>query len=150
MTKYLHLLPQFSDSDPDGFFRKFESSATPFQLLKEDWIWLITQFSDYDPDGFFRKFESSATPFQLPKENWTWLITQFSNYNPDGFFKELKSFAAPFQLPKEDWTWLIRFSLNGKALSVLGGVQDNTDHDVIKRFIFTAYAATTKIPTKLP
>lgn len=41
ITKILPLMPQFSDYDPEAFFREFESSATHFDLPKEDRIWLV-------------------------------------------------------------------------------------------------------------
>ena len=41
ITKFLPLLPQFSDYGPEAFFREFESSATHFDLPKEDWTWLL-------------------------------------------------------------------------------------------------------------
>ncbi|XP_050705709.1 uncharacterized protein LOC126991056 [Eriocheir sinensis] len=41
ITKFLPLMPQFSDYDPEAFFREFESSAIHFDLPKEDWPWLV-------------------------------------------------------------------------------------------------------------
>lgn len=41
ITKFLPLMPQFSDYDPEAFFREFESSAIHFDLPKEDWTWLV-------------------------------------------------------------------------------------------------------------
>ena len=49
-----------------------------------------------------------------------------------------------FQLSREDWTWLVKPKLNGKALSALDRVPYNTDYDVVKDAILTAYTVTTE------
>ena len=65
------------------------------------------------------------------------LLSQFSDYDPEAFFREFESSATHFQSPKVDWTWLVKPKLNGKALSVLDNMQDNTDYDVVKDAILT-------------
>lgn len=72
------------------------------------------------------------------------LLPQFSDYDPEVFFTEFEASATHFQLPKEDWTWLIKPKLNGKALSVLDRVENNTDYDVVKKAILAAYSVTTE------
>ena len=79
------------------------------------------------------------------------LFPQFSDYDPEVFFTEFEASATHFQLTKEDWTWLIKPKLNGKALSVLDRVENNTDYDVVKKAILAAYSSYHReISTKLP
>ncbi|XP_076030368.1 uncharacterized protein LOC143018665 [Oratosquilla oratoria] len=41
LLKYVKLIPTFPDSDPESFFREFESTALHFEIPKPDWVWLI-------------------------------------------------------------------------------------------------------------
>ena len=41
LLKYVKLIPSFPDSDPESFFREFESTARHFEIPKPDWVWLI-------------------------------------------------------------------------------------------------------------
>ncbi|XP_076057166.1 uncharacterized protein LOC143034680 [Oratosquilla oratoria] len=41
LEKYVKLIPTFPDSDPESFFREFESTALHFEIPKPDWVWLI-------------------------------------------------------------------------------------------------------------
>lgn len=41
LLKYVKLVPQFHDTDPEAFFREFESTANHFEIKEEDWVWLI-------------------------------------------------------------------------------------------------------------
>lgn len=41
VSKYIKLIPAFSEHNPDSFFREFESTATHFEWPKEHWVWLI-------------------------------------------------------------------------------------------------------------
>ena len=87
---------------------------------------------------------ATQTPNRLQLTKILPLLPQFSDYDPEAFFREFESSATHFQLPKEDWKWLVKPKLNGKALSVLDRVQDNTDYDVVKDAILTAYVVTTE------
>ena len=41
IAKYIKLIPNFSESDPEAFFREFESTASHFKWPAEHWVWLI-------------------------------------------------------------------------------------------------------------
>ncbi|XP_076043849.1 uncharacterized protein LOC143026944 [Oratosquilla oratoria] len=41
LLKYVKLIPTFPDSDPESFFREFESTTLHFEITKPDWVWLI-------------------------------------------------------------------------------------------------------------
>lgn len=87
---------------------------------------------------------TTQTPNKLQVTKLLPLLPQFSDYDPEAFFREFESSATHFQLPKEDWTWVLKPKLTGKARSVLDRVQDNTNYEVVKSAILTAYAVTTE------
>ncbi len=72
------------------------------------------------------------------------LLPQFSDEDPESFFRELESFAEHFELPQEDWTWLLKPKLNEKALTILGGLENNIDYTSFKKGILAAYFITTE------
>lgn len=60
------------------------------------------------------------------------------------FFHEFESSATHFELPKEDWTWLLKPKFTPKALTILNGLENNTDYDLVKKGILAAYSITTE------
>lgn len=72
------------------------------------------------------------------------LLPQFSDKDPDTFFGEFESSAEHFELPREDWTWLLKPKLSPKALTILNGLENATDYDLVKSGILAAYSITTE------
>ena len=41
LTKFIKLIPVFSENNPEAFFKEFESVAKHFEIPASDWVWLI-------------------------------------------------------------------------------------------------------------
>lgn len=41
ITKFTKLVPAFSESNPESFFREFESTTSHFGWPKDHWVWLV-------------------------------------------------------------------------------------------------------------
>lgn len=72
------------------------------------------------------------------------LLPSFSDKDPDSFFREFETTVQHFQLPQEEWVWLLKPKLTSKALTVYGGIQNNTDYVSVKEAILASYAITTE------
>ncbi|XP_063856826.1 uncharacterized protein LOC135098416 [Scylla paramamosain] len=72
------------------------------------------------------------------------LLPQFSDKDPETFFGQFEDTAVHFELPREDWPWLLKPKLSQKALTILNGLENNTDYDCVKQGIQAAYSITTE------
>lgn len=72
------------------------------------------------------------------------ILPTFSDDDSESVFREFETSASHLELPREDWTWLIKPKLTKKALTVLGGIENNTDYDLVKTTILAAYSITTE------
>ncbi|XP_063856508.1 uncharacterized protein LOC135098191 [Scylla paramamosain] len=71
-------------------------------------------------------------------------LEAFSDKDPETFFGQFEDTAVHFELPREDWPWLLKPKLSQKALTILNGLENNTDYDCVKQGILAAYSITTE------
>ncbi|XP_063847248.1 uncharacterized protein LOC135092563 [Scylla paramamosain] len=72
------------------------------------------------------------------------LLPRFSDKDPETFFGQFEDTAVHFELPREDWPWLLKPKLSQKALTIVNGLENNTDYDCVKQGILAAYSITTE------